>query len=230
MPPEFDSYAREYTELLRDPLRDWFAASPLFFHQRKWSVIQEFFESRSRPMHKASWLDIGCGQGELLRLGKSAFARVAGCDLSQEMLKASEGLEVRLQTTPNSLPFAAESFEFVTAVCVYHHVDLPDRDALTRDAFRVLRPGGVLCLMEHNPLNPFTRRIVHRTPVDAHAKLLAPLVARRLVASAGFAWLDTQFFLYLPESTFRRMPRLEALLRYLPLGGQYALFAEKSET
>ena len=124
MPPEFDSYAREYSELLRDPLRDRFATSPLFFHQRKWSVIQEFFESRGRSMHEASWLDIGCGQGELLRLGQSAFARVAGCDLSQEMLKASEGLEVRLQTTPISLPFDSESFDFVTAVCVYHHVGL----------------------------------------------------------------------------------------------------------
>ena len=76
--------------------------------------------------------------------------------------------------------------------------------------------------MEHNPLNPFTRRIVHRTPVDANAELLAPSGARRLVASAGFACLDTQFFLYLPESAFRRMPRLEALLSHLPLGGQYA--------
>jgi SAM-dependent methyltransferase len=228
MPPEFDSYAREYSELLRDPLRDRFATNPLFFHQRKWSVIQEFFESSRRSMREASWLDIGCGQGELLRLGQSAFARVAGCDLSQEMLKASEGLEVRLQTTSNSLPFDSESFEFVTAVCVYHHVGLPDRDALTRDVFRILRPGGVLCVIEHNPLNPFTRHIVHRAPVDAHARLLAPSEASRLVASAGFARLDTHFFLYLPESSFRRMPRLEALLRHLPLGGQYALFAGKS--
>ncbi len=44
MPPEFDSYAREYSELLRDPVRDRFATTPLFFHQRKWSVIREFFE------------------------------------------------------------------------------------------------------------------------------------------------------------------------------------------
>ncbi len=126
-----------------------------------------------RSTREASWLDVGCGRGELLRLGQSAFGRVAGCDLSQEMLKASADLEVRLQTTPIALPFDSEAFDFVTAVCVYHHVGLPDRDALTRDAFRVLRPGGVLCVIEHNPLNPLTRRIVHRTPVDANANLLA---------------------------------------------------------
>jgi hypothetical protein len=37
---------------------------------------------------------------------------------------------------------------------------------------RVLRPGGVFSLIEHNPLNPVTRLIVSRTPVDGNAKLL----------------------------------------------------------
>ena len=228
MPPEFDSYAREYSELLRDPVRDRFATTPLFFHQRKWGVIREFFDSLGRSTREANWLDVGCGRGELLRLGQSAFGRVAGCDLSQEMLKASADLEVRLQTAPTELPFDSEAFDFVTAVCVYHHVGLSDRDALTREAFRVLRPGGVLCVIEHNPLNPLTRRIVQRTPVDTNANLLPHSEARRLVGSTGFSCLDTRFFLYLPESAFRRMPWLEALLKHVPLGGQYALFAGKN--
>jgi SAM-dependent methyltransferase len=228
MPSEFDSYAREYTELLRDPFRDRFATAPLFFHQRKWSVIREFFGSSCRSMREASWLDVGCGRGELLRLGQSEFGHVAGCDLSQEMLKASEGLEVRLQTTPVALPFDSGSFDFVTAVCVYHHVSLSDRDALTQDAFRVLSPGGILCVIEHNPLNPLTRRIVGRAQVDANANLLGHSEAKRLVGSAGFSCVDTEFFLYVPEPAFRRMPWLEALLKRVPMGGQYALFAEKS--
>jgi len=228
MPPEFDSYAREYSELLRDPVRDRFATTPLFFHQRKWGVIREFFDLLGRSTREANWLDVGCGRGELLRLGQSAFGRIAGCDLSQEMLKASADLEVRLQTAPTELPFDSEAFDFVTAVCVYHHVGLSDRDALTREAFRVLRPGGVLCVIEHNPLNPLTRRIVQRTPVDTNANLLPHSEARRLVGSTGFSCLDTRFFLYLPESAFRRMPWLEALLKHVPLGGQYALFAGKN--
>ena len=229
MRSEFDSYARDYSELLRDPVRDRFATTPLFFHRRKWSLIRGFFESSGRSMREAHWLDVGCGQGELLRLGQAAFGRVAGCDLSQEMLKRSEGFEVRLQTTPVTLPYHAEAFDFVTAVCVYHHVAVADRRALTHDTFRVLRPGGVFCIIEHNPLNPMTRRIVRRTRVDTNAHLLAHSEARRLVGSAGFSFLDIQFFLYLPELTFRRMPWLEARLKHVPLGGQYALFAKKSD-
>jgi SAM-dependent methyltransferase len=228
MLPEFDSYAREYSELLRDPVRDRFATTSLFFHQRKWGVIREFFDSLGRSTRESNWLDVGCGRGELLRLGQSAFGRVAGCDLSQEMLKASADLEVRLQMAPIELPFESETFDLVTAVCVYHHVGLSDRDALTWDAFRVLRPGGVLCVIEHNPVNPVTRRIVQRTPVDANANLLPHSEARRLVCSAGFSCLDTRFFLYLPEIAFRRMPWLEAFLKHVPLGGQYALFAGKN--
>jgi len=228
MPPEFDSYAREYSELLRDPVRDRFATTPIFFHQRKWGVIREFFDSLGHSTSGVSWLDVGCGRGELLRLGQSVFGSVAGCDLSQEMLKASTDLEVRLQTAPTELPFDSEAFDFVTAVCVYHHVGLSDRDALTREAFRVLRPGGVLCVIEHNPLNPLTRRIVQRTPVDTNANLLPHSEARRLVGSAGFSCLDTRFFLYLPEPVFLRMPWLEDFLKHVPWGGQYALFAEKN--
>src|SRR5262245_28731354 len=228
MPSEFDSYATEYSELLRDRLRDRFARTPLFFHQRKWSIIQEFFRSTRRPMSELSWLDVGCGRGELLHLGRPAFARAAGCDLSQEMLKASKGLDVRCQRAPTSLPFDSQSFDVVTAVCVYHHVGPSDRDALTRDAFRVLRSGGVLCVIEHNPLNPLTRAIVRRAPVDANAKLLAHSEACRLVCSAGLSCLDTRFFLFLPEAAFRRMPWLETFLKRLPLGGQYALFAGKN--
>src|SRR6185436_4191661 len=214
MLPEFDSYAREYSELLRDPVRDRFATTSLFFHQRKWGVIREFFDSLGRSTRESNLLDVGCGRGELLRLGQSSFGRVAGCDLSQEMLKASADLEVRLHMAPIELPFESETFDLVTAVCVYHHVGLSDRDALTWDAFRVLRPGGVLCVIEHNPVNPVTRRIVQRTPVDANANLLPHSEARRLVCSAGFSCLDTRFFLYLPEIAFRRMPWLEAFLKH----------------
>ena len=161
-------------------------------------------------------------------LGQSGLGRVAGCDLTQEMLKATGDLEGRLQMAPIELPFESETFDLVTAVCVYHHVGLSDRDALTWDAFRVLRPGGVLCVIEHNPINPVTRRIVQRTPVDANANLLPHSEARRLVGSAGFSCLDTRFFLYLPEIAFRRMCWLEAFLKHVPLGGQYALFAGKN--
>jgi SAM-dependent methyltransferase len=120
-----------------------------------------------------------------------------------------------------------QSFDFLTAVCVYHHVAREERAALTCEAARVLRPGGVFAIIEHNPLNPATRLIVGRLPMDRNAILLSARESRRLLDTAGFANMDTSYFLYLPEKAFRVFSGLEKALRRIPLGGQYAVFGRK---
>src|SRR5262245_29713223 len=104
--PEFDSYAQNYAELIRDPLREKFTASDRFFAERKIQVIRQFYESRGLNMRGLRWLDVGCGQGELLRLGKPHFAAATGTDLSAKMLEACADLDVHQQLSPDSLPFA----------------------------------------------------------------------------------------------------------------------------
>jgi SAM-dependent methyltransferase len=115
------------------------------------------------------WLDVGCGQGELLRLGRPYFRSVAGCDVSGAMLKHCVDLQVRRQLAPSELSFPDGVFDLVTAVCVYHHIPDTDRSSLTAEVLRVLRPGGIFSIIEHSPVNPATRLIVARTPVDADA-------------------------------------------------------------
>jgi SAM-dependent methyltransferase len=227
--PEFDAFADRYDQLLRDPIRDRFVgADSQFFHVRKYDLIRDFYRRYATDTKPLTMLDIGCGRGELLKLLRGNFAEAAGCDLSQEMLEsgrvAEAGIDVRLQISPTSIPFEDARFDLVTAVCVYHHVALYDRDALTADVRRVLKPGGVFALIEHNPYNPATRTIVSRTPVDADAVLLRPIAARRLLARAGFSVLEHRYFLYLPKGVYNRWKILESLLRRVPLGGQYAFF------
>jgi hypothetical protein len=48
-----------------------------------------------------------------------------------------------------------------------------------------------------------------------------------LLRAAGFASLDTTYFLYLPEKPFRMFSGLETALKRVPLGGQYAVFAHR---
>jgi SAM-dependent methyltransferase len=225
---EFDQYAGTYRDLLHDPVRDLFApAGGGFFVRRKLELILEFFARRNQKTTDLSWLDIGCGQGDLLRLGGPQFAHVAGCDLSEGMLQACEGIDVRKQRSPTLLPFEDASFDFVTAVCVYHHVLPGDRLPLTREAHRVLKPGGVFCVIEHNPLNPVTRLIVWRAPVDADAKLVGAGAVRRLMRSSDVLPADTRYFLLFPERAYRPLQRAEAMAGKVPLGGQYAVFGER---
>ena len=173
------------------------------------------------------WLDAGCGKGELLGYGRPHFARVDGCDLSGEMVRHAAGFDVHLQTAPDRLPFGDGAFDLVTAVCVYHHVEEAHRVPLTREIERILKPGGIFCMIEHNPYNPITRLIVSRTPVDAGAHLLTRRQAAAYSRQAHMPPVESSYFLYLPETLYAKLPAAESLLRKLPLGGQYALFARK---
>jgi SAM-dependent methyltransferase len=225
-PAQFDSFAQNYADQLRDPLRERFSGpSSQFFFERKLEVILDFYARRNLATDSLRWLDVGCGQGDLLRLGKPHFACAVGCDPSAGMLESCADLDVRHQPV-DSLPFDARSFDFVTAVCIYHHLSDPLRVALTREAFRLLRPNGIFCIIEHNPLNPVTQLIVLRTPVDADARLLGSRLTRKLLSAEGARFLDMRYFLYFPKQLYTRLSGIENRLGVLPLGGQYAVFAQ----
>jgi ubiquinone/menaquinone biosynthesis C-methylase UbiE len=227
MPAEFDRYAAEgYSKLLRDPIRRRFGGSDFYF-LRKLLLLREFCRQRGIATERADWLDVGCGEGTLLKLGQPYFRAVAGCDISAGMLEQCEGLNVKHQTVATRVPFDDQSFDIVTVVCVYHHVELADRPALAADLFRVLRPGGILCVIEHNPLNPVTRLVVWRAAVDQQAHLLTAGKIRRIAQEAQMEILATRYFLFFPERVYSAMAQTETRLSALPLGGQYALFCRR---
>jgi SAM-dependent methyltransferase len=225
---EFDLYAASYSRLLQDPLRDRFAGDSAFFHLRKWMLIRDFLARHHLQPSTLTWLDVGCGPGELLKLAGANFRRAVGCDPSRKMVGSCTSLQVFEQPSPSGLPFPDQSFDLVTAACVYHHVHGIDRRALLTESIRrVLKPQGLFCLIEHNPWNPITRLIVRRCPIDRDAELLTPSFAARLVRSAGLEVIETAYFLYFPKNAFHFAGALEDRLRRLPLGGQFALFGRK---
>lgn len=230
--PEFDTYSAAYDELLRDPIRDRFASGASeFFHRRKYDLIIDHFRRRRTDTRKLSYLDLGCGKGELLEMLQGHFGRVAGCDPSAGMLgscRVKNSLALRVQESDSIIPFDTAEFDVVSAVCVYHHVAPENRAALTAEVMRVLRPGGTFVIIEHNPYNPATRLIVSRTPVDADAVLLPLREAGGLLTSQGMAISEQSYFLYLPEAVYDKIGGVESALRRIPLGGQYAVFARKS--
>jgi SAM-dependent methyltransferase len=226
--PEFDQYAPSYAELLEDPMRQKFSRDPLHFHRRKVLLIDHLLRRASASPPTLRWLDVGCGQGELLELAGWKFAQAAGCDPSSGMLASDASFKMYKQPSMVELPFADRSVDFVTAVCVYHHVHGDARTLLTREIRRVLTPGGLCCIIEHNPWNPATRAIVKRCPVDVDAELITARATGQLLEASGFEIASTDYFLYLPESLFDRFAVTEQVLSKIPLGGQYAMLGRVS--
>ena len=228
MNAEFDRFAAEYKELVRHPIRDWFSPDARYYVVRKLEVLLGLAEALGRDTRLMTWLDVGCGDGELLRTGRSHFTRAIGCDVSAAMIESCADLEVVSQQTPVAIPLPDESVDWVTAVCVYHHIDPADRLRLTADIHRVLRPGGVFVIVEHNPLNPAVQIIVRRTAMDEHAVLLRAATAKRMMHDAGFTVAATHYFLYLPQRIYRRGRAIERALAHVPLGGQYCVAGVKA--
>ena len=110
-------------------------------------------------------LDIGCGTGELAGRMASRGWSAVGMDLSEPMLhqaraKPSDDGSLAVVTVGDSehLPFAAASFDIVTCANSFHHY--PHQDAVVREMFRILRPGGQLYLLDGWP-DVWTGRIMY---------------------------------------------------------------------
>jgi len=91
-------------------------------------------------------LDIGGGTGNYALALREAGYDVLVLDTSQDMLNvaSSKGLSVR-RADATALPEPDSCADAVTMIAMLHQI--PDWTAALREARRVLRPGGVLCLL-----------------------------------------------------------------------------------
>jgi SAM-dependent methyltransferase len=236
---EFDAYASGYAAGMEDPIKrlmggDFDAFIDLKARWLLRDLARRPLRSVPRPS-AAALLDFGCGTGELLQaLRRHGFpGGLQGCDVSAGMLAEAarrwrDGPPPALHRVGDGdLPFAPASLDLVTVCCVLHHIPPAEHPAVFARLVRLLRPAGRLVVFEHNPHNPVTRHIVRKAPIDRNAVLVSAAAVRQGLAAAGLAELRTKYILFFPPR-FRRLGRAEALLGWLPLGGQYVVVGEKS--
>jgi SAM-dependent methyltransferase len=191
------------------------------------------------------WLDLGCGHHvfpdwmkveQTQALGSAG--RITGIDLDWEGLRKHPGIRDKVFGDLQRLPFAAGSFDVVSANMVVEHLEDPER--ILAEIKRVLTPGGVFLF--HTP-NLYHWGIVlarcvpdklkkaiigfleNRREEDVfptHYRMNSAAVIRRLAKRSGFdvavlklvsgsATLAALGWGAIPELTYIRLIRAEKL-------------------
>ena len=235
---EFDNYAESYNDELNHPVRNIIGGEDDIFLKIKAEGFLRHLQYHPLKYVTAiddiRFLDYGCGTGGFLRNLKMMHfpGKMEGCDVSEKMIEEAAklwnssiplGLHLILD---NNTGFSDNTFDIIAAVCVFHHISPHKRMKVLEEIHRILKPNGRFFLFEHNPINPLTQLIVRQTPLDKNAVLLNKKNVLKSVKTVGFKPLDTAYFLFFPPRiTFLR--KLEPLLAWLPLGGQFVVVAEK---
>ena len=158
---------------------------------------------RWRMRRAAGWirpgdrlLDVGCFDRTLATVLAGRVGHVTGVDPAAEPFRG-DGVEIHRGTVPGEPRLPSASFDCITLLAVLEHV--ADPDALGRECFRLLRPGGrVVATVPH----PFVDRLLE---VGIRLRLLDGMEPERhhgfdieetpgIFARAGFVLLAQERF------------------------------------
>ncbi|KKZ10855.1 MAG: methyltransferase [Candidatus Synechococcus spongiarum 15L] len=110
------------------------------------------------PSRPRRILDLATGTGRTMHQLRAAFPRIqlVGCDLSEAYLRqAGRWLAERpgelpqlVQANVEAVPFVDRWFDAVTCVFLLHELPRSARANCMKEAFRLLKPGGVLAVLD----------------------------------------------------------------------------------
>ncbi len=140
------------------------------------------------PPGEGPVLDLGCGQGELVRLLGADGYRAHGIDISPEQValaRAAGADRVDLGDYRDTLPARPGHYAAITATDLLEHLAKPEVLSTFDHVAAALAPGGVFVARVPNAVSPLSGHtrygdFTHETSFTARS-------VRQLAAAAGFA-------------------------------------------
>jgi ubiquinone/menaquinone biosynthesis C-methylase UbiE len=200
-----------------------------FTFHRFFSRIQEnswylqFLEPVLSEVGEGKVLDIGTGSGKLLQmLASKKHIFGTGIDTNEGMLaearKKLNGLEVPLVKieTDEQLPFAADTFDYVTICNVLFNLDDKSSRQLLLEAVRLVKPNGKIVILTPSGHKDW-RRLIRMATQDQNPSIFLWYAATRQRGKQwnrksdlqGFA--STHKLIYRKKTVFNDFATLETL-------------------
>lgn len=225
-PSEFDAYSKSYDEAVNSSI-GFSGLKVDFFTRVKAQYIKGLIADQFGDAKGVRVLDVGCGVGNYHPYLIEDVASVSGVDVSAACIQTARERNVGVDYSVydgQRLPYDDASFDFAYTICVMHHVPPAQWPAFAAELRRVVKPGGMAAVFEHNPYNPLTRRAVSSCEFDKDAVLLTARQVDGLLRGAGFKDATRRYILTVPPFNDLLMGLDRALSR-LPLGGQFYVTA-----
>jgi SAM-dependent methyltransferase len=225
----FDTVADRYDDLTRENI-EFSGLTPDYFDRMKVSLLDTLLSSYTLLKGKKSFtiLDFGCGVGRHHALLSETFPQMTliGCDVSTRSL---DNARTRNQHLPHvrycgidesGRICLEDKVDLVMVSNVFHHIPFEQHDAVFRSIKDVLKKGGLVFLVEHNPWNPLTQYAVKTCEFDANAQLLSSIYVNHLFRKHLFSKISSGFMVFFPGFLKKLLP-FERFLSWCPLGAQH---------
>ena len=219
---DFDGYVQNYEEAFNDSVQKLSGFGRDYFAQYKIDIVKEKIKNSPKRI-----LDFGCGDGLSCELLKKVFpqAEVVGVDVSEESIKIAKerGCNCEFFVYDGfKLPFEDEEFDLIFSSCVFHHIEAQYHSDLMKELYRVSNNNARLFIFEHNPINPFTRKIFKDCIFDERAVMVGSKTLQELVDKANFKDAKISYTLFFPRyKLFEKLFPMEKYLTNCFLGAQY---------
>lgn len=226
---EFDRFADTYHEQHREVVQIT-GEEPEYFAEYKIRVLAEL--AATGGIGARHVLDFGSGIGNSISPFRKHLpgAQLTCADVSRRSLDLAEkrfaGMSESLLIEGGRIPAEDAGFDLAFSACVFHHIDHDEHVHWLRELRRVTRPGGLLMIFEHNPLNPLTVRAVNNCPFDENARLIRSGQLAKRFEAAGWKQPKARYHLFFPRALAALRP-LERALTTVPFGAQYSVSARK---